>query len=89
MSKSQVEGSRNKRDWEKALSAQQFDFEARTDRAEREGTTVQLGQPERAGMELPALMTNCHKAEIHMSQTTLLTESEPEELFTETANHRN
>ena len=28
---------------EKGLSAQQFDFEARTDRAEREGTTVQLG----------------------------------------------
>lgn len=45
---------------EKGLSAQQFDFEGRTDRAEREGTTVQLvaancRRPERAGMELPVL----------------------------------
>ena len=46
-----------KRDWEKRVF---FDFEGRTDGAEREGTTVQLGaancrRPERAGMELPVL----------------------------------
>ena len=60
-SKSQVGGiQKQKRLGEKGLSAQQFDFEGRTDRAEREGTTVPLvaancRRPERAGMELPVL----------------------------------
>lgn len=49
-------GRKKKRLGKKGL----FDFEGRTDGAEREGTRVQLGaancsRPERAGMELPVL----------------------------------
>ena len=75
-------GQRQKRLGKKGFSAQQFDFEGRTDGAEREGTTVKLlvancRRSERAVMELPVLHDQLPmkvKGEPR-PRTTLLTES--------------